>query len=118
MKKLIKPIQHLRPLEEPITPHTSPLSQPPLKKPNLGTASPAPMPESLETHNVDTKEEPLEVSDELVAEESDSKSRVNTRLLEPSSSHPPGNWLEDFKGSADTCSPGNQYEYCCVRFVL
>lgn len=121
VKKLIKPIQHLRPLEEPLILHTSPSPQPPLpKKPNLGNTSPITNTELPEQHNIETKEEPLEVSDDPIVdaryeEPAESKPLLNTRLSEPSSSQLTGNW-PDFKTSMDTCSPGKQFDF--VTFVM
>lgn len=111
VKKLIKPIQHLRPLEEPITLHTSPSPQPPPKRPNLGDTSPISNSELPEQQTIDTKEEPIETSDEAVVdtryeEPVDTKAAMCTRLTEPSSSQIAGNWTGDTKNSTDTCIPG------------
>lgn len=113
VKKLIKPIQHLRPLEEPLILHTSSSPQPPPKRPNLGNTSPVHNTELPEQHNVDTKEEPLEVSDDQLTDaryedHTESKAVLNTRLPEPSSSQLSINWPGDYKSSMDTCSPGKQ----------
>lgn len=113
VKKLIKPIQHLRPLEEPIVLHSSPssLQPPPAKKPNLGNASPVTVNTDLpeQQHSVETKEEPVDISDDNAMEnryeeQTDVKPVINTRLQEPSSSQVTGNWTSDVK--ADQCSPG------------
>lgn len=116
VKKLIKPIQHLRPLEEPLVLHSSPppsLQPPPAKKPNLGNSSPAAanteLPEQHQ-HNIETKEEPLDLAEDAVMESrydepADLKPMINTRLQEASSSQVAGNWTGDIK--TDQCSPGN-----------
>lgn len=124
VKKLIKPIQHLRPLEEPLVVHNSPppppsLQPPPAKKPNLGN-SPPPATElpteqqPLQQHNnIETKEEPLDVPESAVIEgryelePTDLKPMINTRLQEASSSQVVANWVgADVK--MDQCSPGKR----------
>lgn len=121
VKKLIKPIQHLRPLEEPvILPNTPSPQPPPAKKPNLGNHTPPINLDLSDSHNIETKEEPLDVPDDPLLESryedhTENKPMMNARLHEPSSS---GNWNSD--GKADQCSPGNYFFYgrCLLYWTI
>lgn len=109
VKKLIKPIQHLKRLDEPRVLHApSPSVSPqlPPKRPNLGSPSPvtnSDLPEKV----MDAKEEPFEAAEEATVEaKCEDLSGRDERLMEPSSSlQPVVNWT-DYKGSVDACSPG------------
>lgn len=117
VKKLIKPIQHLRPIESLKTatspPTISSPHPPPPKKMHIENLSPRNS-ETTETL-IQPKEEPVEITPEepknqFYEEQMDMSSVLRNTAGEPSLSqhHLPISWKPDLKISTDTSnSPGN-----------
>ncbi|KAK4883648.1 hypothetical protein RN001_006967 [Aquatica leii] len=102
-KKVIKPIQQLRLTESPKTGKSSPSAssspnQPPSKRHCV-------KPEGA-TNMINPKQEPIDEDgdNDEYDENLDMSQMLDTTISEPGRSS--GNWLPDYKGSADTSSPG------------